>query len=48
MLCCCGNVGSVSKTPVVSYSRISNFEHACPKLILVPISRLNGKLATQN
>ena len=32
----------------ISYSRISYFRHACPKLNLVLISRLTGKRATQN
>ena len=30
------------------FFRISNFEHACPKLNFVLISRLTGKCATQN
>ena len=40
---CCGNVASVSKAPLISYSRVSYFGHACPKLNLVLISRLIGK-----
>ena len=45
----CGNVASVPKIPFISNSRISYFEHACPKLIIfVLLSRLTGKFATQN
>ena len=40
---CCGNVASVSKAPFISYSRVSYFGHACPKLNLVLISRLIGR-----
>ena len=35
------------KATFISYSRISFFRHACPKLNLVLISRLAGKRATQ-
>ena len=45
---CCGNVASVPKAPFISYSRISYFGHACPKLNLLLVSRLTGKCATQN
>ena len=43
-----GKVASVPKATFISYSRISYFRHACPKLNLVHISRLTGKRATQN
>ena len=46
--CPCGNVASVPKAPFISYSRISYFGHACPKLNFVPSPRLTGKCATQN
>ena len=39
---CCGNVASVPKAPYISYSRISYFGHACPKLNFVFISLLTG------
>ena len=32
---CCSNVASVPKAPFISYSRISYFGHACPKLNFV-------------
>ena len=50
MLRCRGNVASVPKALCISYSRISYFGHACPKIniVLVLISRLTGKCATQN
>ena len=33
----CGHVASVPKAPFISYSRISYFGHACPKLNFVLI-----------
>ena len=48
MFGCCGNVASVPKTPFISYSHISYFEHAWPKLNFVFISQLARKCATQN
>ena len=45
---CCGKVASVPKVPSISYSPISYFGHARPKLICVLISCLTGKFATRN
>ena len=35
-------------SPIISYFRISNWRHTCPKLNFVLISRLTGKCTTQN
>ena len=48
ILGCCGYVASVPKAPFISYSRISYFEHACPKINFVLISRLTDKCAAQD
>ena len=48
ILGCFGNVASVPKAPVISYSCISYFGHACLKLKFALISRLTGKCTTQN
>ena len=45
---CCVNVAIMPNAPFISYSCISYFGHACPKLNIVLISCLTGKCATQN